>query len=46
MEQPKIITLMSILESARYETDFTKYRKDVLDACALVNEIEEVDCCE
>ncbi len=46
MEQPKIITLMSILESARYETDFTKYRKDILDACALVNEIEEVDCCE
>lgn len=43
MEQPKIITLMSILESARYETDFLKYRQDILDACSLVNEIEEVD---
>ena len=43
MEQPKIITLMSILESARYETDFLKYRKDILDACSLVNELEEVD---
>ena len=38
MEQPKIITL-----SARYETDFLKYRKDILDACSLVNEIEECD---
>ena len=43
MEQSKIITLMSILESARYETDFLKYRKDILDACSLVNEIEECD---
>ena len=43
MEQPKIITLMSILESARYETDFLKCRKDILDACSLVNEIEECD---
>lgn len=43
MEQPKIITLMSVLESARYETDFLKYRKDILDACSLVNEIEECD---
>lgn len=43
MQQPKVITLMSILEHARYETDFTKYRKDILDACALVNEIKECD---
>jgi hypothetical protein len=41
MEQPQIITLMSILESARYESDFSKYRKCILDACALVEEIEE-----
>ena len=39
--QAKVLTLMSILESARYEMDFTKYRKAVLDACALVDEIEE-----
>lgn len=42
-EQAKILTLMSILESARYETEFTKYRKAILDACALVGEIEEGD---
>lgn len=42
-EQVKILTLMSILESARYETDFKKYRKAILDACSLVNEIKEGD---
>ena len=41
--QAKILTLMSILESARYESDFKKYRKAVLDACSLVDEIEEGD---
>lgn len=41
--QAKIITLMSILESARHETDFDVYRKDIFDACSLVNEIEEGD---
>lgn len=43
MGQAKILTLMSILESARYEQDFVKYRKAILDACALVDEIEEGD---
>lgn len=42
-EQTKMLTLMSILESARYESDFKKYRKAILDACSLVNEIEEGD---
>ena len=42
-EQAKIITLMSILEHARYEDDFKEYRKAILDACALVDEIEEGD---
>ena len=41
--QPKILTLMSILESARHETDFVLYRKAILDACSLVDEIEEGD---
>lgn len=42
-EQAKILTLMSVLESARHETDFNKYRKAVFDACTLVGEIEEGD---
>lgn len=42
-EQAKILTLMSILEAARYELDFPKYRKAILDACSLVDEIEEGD---
>lgn len=41
--QSKILTLMEILESARYETNFKLYRKAILDACALVDEIEEGD---
>ena len=41
--QVEILDLMSILESARYETDFKKYRKAILDACALVDKIEEGD---
>lgn len=41
--QAKILTLMAILESARYETNFKEYRKAILDACALVDEIEEGD---
>lgn len=41
--QAKMLTLMSILESARHESDFQKYRKAVLDACSLVDEIEEGD---
>lgn len=42
-EQAKVLTLMSILEAARYEADFKKYRKDIFDACSLVDEIEEGD---
>lgn len=43
MEQPKILTLMSILESARYEDNWDIYRKNILDACSLVDEIKECD---
>lgn len=39
----KIITLMSIVESARHETDLKQYRKAIFDACTLVDEIEEGD---
>ena len=41
--QAKIITLMEILEAARYETDLKKYRKAIFDACTLVDKIEEGD---
>lgn len=40
---PEIITLMSLLEAARYETSFVKYRKAILDATALVDSIKESD---
>jgi hypothetical protein len=42
-EQVHVIALMEILESARYETDFKKYRKAIFDACSLVDKIEEGD---
>lgn len=41
--QPIIITIMSLLESARYEEDFANYRKDILDATALVGQIKDGD---
>lgn len=43
MNQAEIITLMSLLEAARHETDFSKYRKAILDATALVDSIKEYD---
>lgn len=43
MNQAEIITLMSLLEAARHETDFSKYRKAILDATALVDSIKECD---
>ena len=43
MYQPEIITLMSLLEAARNETSFVKYRKAILDATALVDSIKECD---
>ena len=41
--QPEIITIISLLEYARGENDFSKYRKAVLDACAMVGRIRESD---
>ena len=41
--QPEIITIMSLLEYARGENDFSKYRKAILDACGLVELIKEGD---
>lgn len=42
-EEAKMITLMSIIEAARHENDLKLYRKAILDACSLVNEIGEGD---
>lgn len=41
--QPELITIISLLEYARGEDDFSKYRKAVLDACAMVGLIKERD---
>ena len=41
--QPETITIISLLEYARGESDFSKYRKAVLDACAMVGRIRESD---
>ena len=41
--QPETITIISLLEYARGESDFSKYRKAVLDACAMVGCIKESD---
>lgn len=38
--QPKVLTAISLLEYARGEDDFQKYRKAILDACGLVSSIE------
>lgn len=39
--QPELITIMSLLEYARGENDYDKYRKAILDACGLVEFIRE-----
>ena len=41
--QPEVITIISLLEYARQENDFQKYRKAVLDCCGLVELIKESD---
>ena len=39
--QPELLTIMSLLEYARGENEYKKYRKAVLDACGLVKLIRE-----
>lgn len=41
--QPEVLTIISLLEFARTENDFDKYRKAIFDACGLVNLIKESD---
>jgi hypothetical protein len=42
--QPEVITIISLVEYARDEDDFKKYRKAILDACGLVKLIKEGEC--
>lgn len=42
--QPEVITIISLVEYARDEEDFKKYRKAILDACGLVKLIKEGEC--
>lgn len=39
--RPEVITIISLLEYARGEQDYDKYRKAILDACGLVKLIRE-----
>lgn len=41
--QPEMITIISLLEYAREETNYDKYRKAILDACGMVKSIKESD---
>ena len=41
--QPEVITVMSLIEYARKESDFKKFRKAILDACSMVEHIKESD---
>ena len=41
--QPEVLSIMSLLEYARCEDDFKKYRKAILDACGAVKRIKESD---
>lgn len=41
--QPEVVTIISLIEYAREENDFKKYRKAILDACGLVKLVKESD---
>lgn len=41
--QPEVLTIIELLEYARTEDEYSKYRKSILDACSLVKAIKEVD---
>ena len=41
--QPEVVTIMSLVEYARCENEFSKYRKAILDACGMVEFIKESD---
>lgn len=37
---PELLTIMSLLESARTESNFRMYRKAVLDSCSIMKKIQ------
>ena len=41
--QPEMVTIISLLEYAREENNYDKYRKASLDACGMVKDIKESD---
>ena len=41
--QPEMLTVISLIEYARKENDFKKYRKAIFDACSLIDSIKESD---
>ena len=41
--QPEVVTIISLLEYARGEDNFKKYRKAIFDACGMVKRIKESD---
>lgn len=38
---PELITVMSILNSAKTETNFKLYRKAILDSCSILKNLQE-----
>lgn len=37
---PELITVLSLLEAARYESDFILYRKAILDSCSILKRLQ------
>lgn len=37
----EMLTIIGLIEYARTENDYKKYRKSILDACSLMNSIKE-----
>ncbi len=38
---PSIITVISVLEAARTQSDFKLYRKAILDSCSILKKMQE-----
>lgn len=43
VDEPRWITIISYLESARHEENFTLYRKAILDTCSILSSIRKED---
>lgn len=39
--EPRWITILALIEAARYEDDFKLYRKAVLDSCSIIKKMSE-----